>query len=297
MIMIKRILNKMLFPHIAVMLLLILVSAVMLIYAFAEKAPIPVVQYAAYGLSAYTLTVLCIKIPAIYKKARTIKQENKYAALYFSDAALRVKISLYSSFAINVLYAVMQLGFGFFNHSVWFYTLSGYYLLLAVMRFLLLKNRSKNSLGKNLYKEYLDYRLCGIILLLMNAALSVIAFYIVTQNKGFAYQYIMTIAMAAYTFIVFTTAIVNVIRYRKYNSPVISASKIINLAAAFVSMFSLETAMLTAFGEENSSSFRKIMTSCTGAVICTIVLAMAIYMIAHSTKQLYQIEKENYENE
>ena len=197
------------------------------------------------------------------------------------------------SFMINVLYAVMQLGLGFINHSVWFYALSGYYLLLAAMRFLLLKNSRNESLGKNLYREYLNYRLCGIILLLMNITLSVIAFYIVSQNKGFTYHYIMTISMAAYTFTVFTTAVVNLIRYRKYNSPVISASKIINLVAAFVSMLSLETAMFTAFGEGNSPNFRKIMTACTGAAVCVIVLAMAIYMIDHSTKQLHQLEKES----
>lgn len=292
MIKLKRLIFKILFPHTAVILLLIPVSAVMLLYAFTEKKPVSAVQYAAYGLSAYTMTVLCAKAPALYKKARAIKQENKYAVLYFSDAALRVKISLYGSFMINVLYAVMQLGLGFINHSVWFYALSGYYLLLAAMRFLLLKNSRNESLGKNLYREYLNYRLCGIILLLMNITLSVIAFYIASQNKGFTYHYIMTISMAAYTFTVFTTAVVNLIRYRKYNSPVISASKIINLVAAFVSMLSLETAMFTAFGEGNSPNFRKIMTACTGAAVCVIVLAMAIYMIDHSTKQLHQLEKE-----
>lgn len=293
MIKLKRLIFKILFPHTAVILLLIPVSAVMLLYAFTEKKLVSAVQYAAYGLSAYTMTVLCAKAPVLYKKARAIKQENKYAVLYFSDAALRVKISLYGSFMINVLYAVMQLGLGFINHSVWFYALSGYYLLLAAMRFLLLKNSRNESLGKNLYREYLNYRLCGIILLLMNITLSVIAFYIVSQNKGFTYHYIMTISMAAYTFTIFTTAVVNLIRYRKYNSPVISASKIINLVAAFVSMLSLETAMFTAFGEGNSPNFRKIMTACTGAAVCVIVLAMAIYMIDHSTKQLHQLEKES----
>lgn len=293
MIKLKRLIFKILFPHTAVILLLIPVSAVMLLYAFTEKKLVSAVQYAAYGLSAYTMTVLCAKAPVLYKKARAIKQENKYAVLYFSDAALRVKISLYGSFMINVLYAVMQLGLGFINHSVLFYALSGYYLLLAAMRFLLLKNSRNESLGKNLYREYLNYRLCGIILLLMNITLSVIAFYIVSQNKGFTYHYIMTISMAAYTFTVFTTAVVNLIRYRKYNSPVISASKIINLVAAFVSMLSLETAMFTAFGEGNSPNFRKIMTACTGAAVCVIVLAMAIYMIDHSTKQLHQLEKES----
>lgn len=89
------------------------------------------------------MTVLCAKAPALYKKARAIKQENKYAVLYFSDAALRVKISLYGSFMINVLYAVMQLGLGFINHSVWFYALSGLLLTACCNAFFTFKEQSE----------------------------------------------------------------------------------------------------------------------------------------------------------
>ena len=82
MIKLKRLIFKILFPHTAVILLLIPVSAVMLLYAFTEKKLVSAVQYAAYGLSAYTMTVLCAKAP-FFIKARAIKQENKYAVLYF----------------------------------------------------------------------------------------------------------------------------------------------------------------------------------------------------------------------
>lgn len=58
MIKLKRLIFKILFPHTAVILLLIPVSAVMLLYAFTEKKLVSAVQYAAYGLSAYTMTVL-----------------------------------------------------------------------------------------------------------------------------------------------------------------------------------------------------------------------------------------------
>ena len=73
MIKLKRLIFKILFPHTAVILLLIPVSAVMLLYAFTEKKLVSAVQYAAYGLSAYTMTVLCAKAPVLYKKARAIK--------------------------------------------------------------------------------------------------------------------------------------------------------------------------------------------------------------------------------
>lgn len=286
----KQIVIKILFPHIAVIVLLVPVSIVMLIYSFGNEAPIPVVEYASYCLSAYSLTILCVRMPFIYRKVKRFRQENKYAALYFSDASLRVKISLYSTLVINVLYGVLQLSMGSLNHSVWFYALSGYYFMLAFMRFFLLRETCMEKSGVNMPREYHRYRLCGVGLLFMNIILSVIVFYIVQQNRGFTYHYIMTIAMAAYTFFTFTVAVINMIKYRKYNSPVMSAAKQISFVSGLVSMMSLETAMLAAFGEDSSPMFGRIMNAATGTAVCTTILIMAIYMIVHSTKQLRQGE-------
>ena len=114
-----------------------------------------------------------------------------------------------------MLYAVLQLGSGIYYHSAWFYTLSGYYVILAVMRYFLLKETRHKELGKNLFREYLHYRFCGILLLLLNLALGVMAFYIVSQNRGFEHNPIITIAMAAYTFFAITMAVINLVKYRK----------------------------------------------------------------------------------
>lgn len=289
---IKHILFEILFPHIGIAVLLVPASAILLIYSFAFDNVDEAVRYLSYFLSAYLLTIVCLRVPAFVRRIKSAKQENRYLRRYFDDAALRVKLSLYSSLALNTIYALMQFGLGLYNRSVWFYALSVYYFLLALMRFFLLKETRKVEENANLIREYRTYRSCGKILFLTNIALSVITFYIVKQNRGFSYHYIMTIAMAAHTFFTFTVAAVNFIRYRKYNSPVISASKAINFAAAFVSMLSLETAMLTAFGEENSPIFRKTMTAGTGAAVCIAILSMSVYMIVHSTKQLHRIEKE-----
>lgn len=289
----KQILYKIFHPYTAVIVFLVPVSAALLIYAFAAKAPALTVQYAAYFISAYTLTALCFKIPVIYGKINKIKHENRYAVRYFSDASLRVKFSLYGSFGINTFYVVMQFYMGLYNHSVWFYALSGYYFLLAFMRFFLLKEIRKEEPGKNIIREYRSYRMCGAVLLLMNAALSVITFYILRQNRGFSYHYILTIAMAAYTFCTFTSAIINLVRYRRYNSPVMSAAKAVSFSAALVSMLSLETAMLSAFGEENDPVFRRTVTAFTGGAVCISVLLIAVYMIVHSAKQLKYREISN----
>lgn len=287
----KKLLNKLLFPPIAIVILLVLVAGTLLIYAFAFENANEMVAYISYALSAYALTVLCLQTPAIIRKAESFKADNKYLSRYLNDTHLRVEISLYSALFINVAYALFQLGLGFRHASIWYYALAGYYGLLAVMRFVLVKETRKKSIGKNLFMEHLLYRFCGVLLLVMNLALGVIVTYIVWQNRGFVHHPITTIAMAAYTFGTLAKAIVNVVKYRRYQSPVFSASKAVSLAAASVSVLTLETAMLTAFGEQNDPAFRQAMTAATGAVVCLFVLAMAVYMIIRSTRAINKIKR------
>ena len=83
------------------------------------------------------------------------------------------------------------------------------------------------------------------------------------------------------------------IKFRKYESPVLSAAKAISLAAALVSILSLETAMLAQFGSEDDPLFRKVMTGTTGGGVCVIVLGMALFMIIKSSRQLKQINIQN----
>lgn len=82
------------------------------------------------------------------------------------------------------------------------------------------------------------------------------------------------------------------VKYRCYHSPVMSAVKAVQLAA-LVSILALETAMLSQFGGDSTEAFRKIMTGCTGAGVCGIILGIAVYMIAQGTKSLRSLEKED----
>lgn len=287
----KKILFKLLFPHIAIVIILVPIATALLTYTFIFGFTNEPIAYVSYFLSAYALTIVCTRATKIFRTLHRIKTENKYINQYVTDVHLRVKISLYCSLCVNVLYALLQLLSGIHYHSGWFYALSGYYALLILMRFFLLRDTLKSDLGKNRLSEWKRYRFCGFILLVAHSALTVIVAYIVWLNRGFAHNEILTIAMAAYTFFSMTTAIINVIKYRRYESPVMSAAKAISLAAALVSMLSLETAMLTAFGEGNDPMFRLIMTGTTGSAVCLLVLTLAIYMIIHATKEIKTIKK------
>ena len=289
----KKIGKALLFPPLWLMILLVPFATAFLVYSMVVLGTESVVAIISYVLAAYTLTVWCFKIPYLIKYFKTFKDENKYARRWQDDTRLRVNVSLYGSLAWNALYGLFQLWLGFYHHTFWFYSLGAYYICLGVMRFFLLLHTRKYAPGEKMQTELVKYRACGCVFLLMNLALALIIFFMVYWNRTFEHHMITAIAMAAYTFTAFTVAIVNVVKYRKYNSPVFSASKAISLAAALVSMLTLESTMLTTFGDGTmTATTQKWMLGATGGAISVLIVATAIYMIVVGTKKLKQLKSE-----
>jgi hypothetical protein len=121
----------------------------------------------------------------------------------------------------------------------------------------------------------------------MNLALALMIFFMVYWNRTFDHHMITAIAMAAYTFTAFTTAIINMVKYKKYNSPIFSATKAISFTAACVSMLTLTSTLLTTFSDETMDVLsQKILLGCVGAAVSVTVVIMAIHMIVQGTKKI-----------
>lgn len=211
-------------------------------------------------------------------------------ARYLADVRFRTDVNLYRSIAINALYIVLKLFLGIYYNAYWFVALAVYYALLVAMRLALVARRGKEAL--TVRQEWRRYRVCGIVLLVMNQALMGIVIYMVQYGRGFRYPGVLIYAMAAYSFYAVILSIVQMVKYRRHGSPLMSAAKAINFVAALVSILALETAMLAEFGGDDEA-FRVIMTSATGGGVCVIVIGMAIYMIARAGKSLKQGEQEH----
>lgn len=258
--------------------------------------------YVSYGLSAYAMVITTTGMTRIVQAVRNgidthplVKKllAHPLGGRYITDVAFRAEVSLYPSFVINLLYAAIKMASGILYGSVWFITLSVYYILLSVMRFLLLTSARKRHVKSSVAAEFKRYRVCGILLAWMTLALSGMILFIVRQDGGYEYPGVLIYVMAMYAFYAVITAVINIIKFRKHGSPVLSAAKAINLTAALVSMLALETAMLSQFGQDNDPAFRQIMTASTGAVVCGFVFVMAVYMIVHAAKQLKKLELSN----
>lgn len=283
----KEILYRLLYPNIVLIVLSVPVSAALLAYTFlaaGENSPVACVSYV---FSAYSLTVVCFNVVPVVKKVRQWLFQNPYISRFFEDIPFRLRITLHLSVGINLLYAGVNAFSGIYYRSPWFGSLAAYYIFLSVMRFLLVRYAHKQGFGENKSAEWRRYRLCGVILTMMHVALAGVVILVIRQNRGFEYAGSLIYVMALYAFYITITGVINVVRYRKYNSPVMSAARVVSLVAAMVSMLSLETAMLTQFDSgDNPPLFRQIMVGFTGGSVCAIVVVMGISMIIHSTKQL-----------
>ena len=289
----KKLGKALLFPHIAIMILLVPIATVLLVASMVFVGTDTPIAYISYVLAAYTLTVWCIRIPSLIKFFKTFKDENKYARKWQDDVRLRVNVSLFGSLAWNALYGLFQLWLGFYHHTFWFYSLGAYYICLGVMRFFLARHTTRYAPGERMRDELIKYRACGIVFLPMNLALALIVFFMVYWNRTFEHHMITTIALAAYTFTSMAVAIINFVKYRKYNSPVFSAAKAISLAAALVSMLTLESTMLTTFSDGTMTAVeQKWMLGATGGAISVLIIATAVYMIVVGTKKLKLLESE-----
>lgn len=283
---------KILFPPVRVIILCVAVSAVLLGYIFLLGHEDNIFAYVGYVFSAYTLVIVCASFAPFFRKGRAWAHSHPLLGRFLDDAALRVRASLHLSFAIDIAYAVGNAFFGIWADSVWFGTMAAYYIFLSIQRFLLVRFTHQHGFGANEAEEWRRYRVCGVLLAMMHAALVGVVVLAIAQNGGSSYPGTLIYAVALYAFYSLTMAIVNVVRYRKYQSPVMIAEKILSLVVACVSMLSLEIAMLTQFDDGAKPWFPPLMIGASGGFIGIAVVCVGIFMAVRATRQLRRLKQQ-----
>lgn len=305
----KDIMLQILFPPAWIIVLSWLIGfpAVIISLVFLSKTNL--ICYISYVLSAYALTVLCANFPRAKRRCqelihgdeikaivsfRRIMNRYKYTSMYLNDREFRARISLYIGLAINMFYAVFKCATGAMFHSAWLWAIGIYYVMLSAIRFTLLRNvritdKKEHTLERKVH-EYKSARLCGIMMLALNIAMTGMTVQMIWRNRGYEYKGYMIYISAMYAFYCFINAAVNVVKFAKINNPILSSAKILSLAGALMSMFALQTAMFSAF-DTSGAEYQRLMNTITGSVVCTLVLCMAIFMIIWSIRNLKALER------
>lgn len=180
------------------------------------------------------------------------------------------------SLATNLVYAAGNLLGGFLSKSWWFVTIGAYYLVLASTRaFVLFSSRKANAHQKT---EICICRVTGVLLLLLSFCLTGINVLSIVESRGSKLHEIVMIAIATFTFVKITTAIIGLFEARRKASLFAMVLRNIALADAVVSIYALQRSMLVSFGDMRLDDVR-VFNILTGTLAFIIVLLLGINLI------------------
>lgn len=232
-------------------------------------------------------------IPLLQQWLASIKK-NPFGERFLDDHACRTILTTLPTFLINVAYTVYNGVIGIMNQSVWFITMAVYYSLLGIMRYRAVNTGRKISHMEDRQlirkKELSVIKTDGILLLVLNLALSSVVLLTIAQDTAKRYSEIMVISIAAYTFYKITMALINMIKVRKTRSPILITIRNIEVADALVSVLTLQATMLASF-QNKSSLNRNQMNAITGLAVCILIAILGVSMIRYAFVQRKDCDK------
>ena len=184
------------------------------------------------------------QLTGIIEKLLLLIKKTSYGARFLEDYTFRTILTTLPTFLINVVYTVYNGVIGVINQSAWFITMAVYYSLL------------------------------GILLLLLNLALSGVVLLTIAKGTAKTHSEIMVISIAAYTFYKITMAVINMVKVRKMQSPSLITIRNIGVADALVSMLTLQTTMLASF-QDTSTIDANQMNGITGLAVCILMRVLS----------------------
>ncbi|MCL2019750.1 MAG: hypothetical protein FWG70_08330 [Oscillospiraceae bacterium] len=271
----------------SVVLFVLCTAALVFVFVFDLLETIP--AYIIYTFTTYSYVMLGFNFPKIIRNVKAVISKNKIGNRFITDISFRVKLSLYVSFSFNLLYAVFRLVASVLYSSYWFGAEAFFYIILCIIRFLLLRFVKKED--TDLQKEFRQYRICGVLLFVMNVALTGVLYQMIRQGQGYEYPGFLIFAAALFAFCCFISSAISIIAFRKYKSPVLSATRAINFAKALVAMFALQNAMFSSFGGEEDLLLENIMNIVFGIIFSLFIFGMSIFMVIRANRNLKKIDE------
>ncbi len=297
----KMILYRLIHPAKWILYIFSPVSFAALIFIFATNQEDSFAAYPIFVLSAYSLTILIAALPSLAGRLIQVKvnfcnhsrliekiSSTAFGSLYLNDHLFRSSINIYQGMAVNFAYMLFRFVAAVQYHSVWFFSMAVYYLVLCMMKaYLVFGYRHRKQ--KDQAYEIRCYRRTAGMLFLLNIPMGGMIILMIQTDSGFTYPGYLIYLSALYTFYMMILSVINLIKFRKMGSPIISAAKVLNFVSALMSVLGLQTAMISRFSFEGEE-YRKMMNTITGTVVFATVMVTVIVMFIRSSKSKKEVE-------
>ena len=245
--------------------------------------------YFLYALSAYSLTALCVKLPAAVRNAKRWLESHPKAKSLLQNEDLHFKLGLYREQFINFAYGIFKIASGVIIGSAWLGCDGIYNFTQALIQLFQILRRRKAG---TLLQQWSAYHFCGWLMLLLHLTLTGIVFQTVNWNRAEEQGEIMMIATALFAFYKITNSVLDIARDRKHMHPIDSSIRMLNLAQAIFAIFSLQASMFHTFG--TGESWEYLMNILTGSAVCLLIVSIGIYMIRRGSREIRKLKETEY---
>ncbi|MBQ7326326.1 MAG: hypothetical protein IJW93_02480 [Clostridia bacterium] len=291
----KKLFKKFLRPKGALLVLtyvltvVFITEAMLMLFVEYEGTPLEILAYTSFGLAAvslaYSVYTIVIYAPGLKDRVCNLLMSNRLSRTVMENWGFRTILTSTFALAMSIFNSVLNAYLGITERSIWFGALAAYYIFLALMRSgLLVYHRTKKDYESEGLTRAKRYMLCGILLLILNAALSSAIAQMIFDDRGFSYKDWLIFAFAAYAFYKIIMAVRNAIKARRQDDLTIQAIREINLVDAAVSILALQTALLHTFGD--GSIDISLFNTLTGSAVSIFSVGLSIMMIVRGHKKI-----------
>jgi len=273
----------------SLVLLLSIACAAGLVWVFARGMETQLAAYFLYPLSAYCLTVLCVKLPTAIHGAKDWLSLHPKLTSFLKNEELHFKLELYFEQFVNFAYGIFKIASGVILGSAWIGCDGIYNMAQALIQLFQILRR---KYAKTLVQQWKSYRFCGALILLMHLTLIGLVFQMVNWNRAEEHGEIMIITTALFAFYKVISSFISIAKDRKHVRPVDSSIRMLNLAQAFFAIFSLQASMFHTFG--TGADWEHLMNILTGCGVCLLIISIGIYMIRRGSREIKKLQEINY---
>lgn len=276
-------------PH-TVSLFLIVLAFVFFFYCRFTNAGIISTAISLIFLG-YAMILVWIYIDKIITNFPKEVHWRYYVNQIITHEDVRTKLTLVGTTGINILFGAFYLWIGFQNKSTWFLGIGGYHIILLAIRYQLLH--------QTVYQRRDDiqiYRSTGAWIMILNLFIAIISMEMIYRNQSFVYAPISLFVLTLYTIYRVYAATTNVIHYSRTDDWIASAVNNLNLIAAIVAAYTLQTAYLFMFVEEENAPVRQAANTLTGLFVFFICFAISSHMIMRANRALKEEQLEEVES-
>ena len=268
-------------------LILSVLCAAGLIWIFTHGAEKHLFAYLIYPLSFYCLVAVCAQLPGAIRSFRQWLTRHPKVHSFFHSSEKKLSRKLLRGQFLNVAYGTYKLIWGIVYGSAWIGCDGIYNLVQAAIQLFLILRRKKAGTAQ---QQWIAYRLCGVLILLMHLSLTGIVFQMVNWNRAREQGEILVIATAAFAFYKISTSFFRIAKDRKHLHPLDSSVRMLNLAQAIFAIFSLQASMLHTFG--TGESWERWINIFTGCTVCLLIVSTGIYMIRRGNREIKKLQED-----